>query len=190
MAKAKTKTKKPSTKKPVTKKPAAKPAASSKKKAGAKQPVLEAKTVAPKSTQVPKKPTTVPLSSGDVLAVSEAVPFHLEVMGLDGRVTVYTTNTGDLEVSPPEWMAVVPVTPCARRYLFLIQIYDDHKFAMLPMIDGAGAPRLPAAGGWVRPIVVGRLHLIGSDRLLSRRDIAGIIGGHTGKPGDTQPPNI
>ena len=190
MAKAKTKTKKPSTKKPVAKKAAAKSPASSTKKVGAKQPVLETEVAAPKSTQVPKKPTTVPVSSGDVLAVTEAVPFNLEVMGLDGRVTVYTANTAELEVSPPEWMAVVPLMPCARRYLFLIQIYDDHKFAMLPMIDGAGAPRLPAAGGWVRPIVVGRFHLIGSDRLLSRRDIAGIIGGHAGKPGDTQPPNI
>lgn len=188
MAKAKTKTKKPTSK--ATKKPPAKAPASAKKKAGVKQPVLEAKVAAPKATQVPKKPTTVPVASGAVLAASEAVPFHLEVMSLDGQVTVYTANTGDLEVSPPEWMAVVPVTPCARRYLFLIQIYDDHKFAMLPMIDGANAPRLPAAGGWVRPVVVGRFHLIGSDRLLSRRDIAGIIGGHSGKPGDSTPPNI
>ena len=187
---AKAKLKKKSSSKTAKKQPAAKPPASAKKKAGAKQPALEAKSAAPKATQVPKKPTTVPVASGAVLAASEAVPFHLEVMGLDGQVTVQTTTPGDLEVSPPEWMAVVPVTPCARRYLFLIQIYDDHKFAMLPMIDGAGAPRLPAAGGWVRPIVVGRLHLIGSDRLLSRRDIAGIIGGHSGKPGDSTPPNL
>jgi hypothetical protein len=47
----------------------------------------------------------------------------------------------------------------------------------------------PAAGGWVRPIVVGTFHLIGSDRLLSRRDIAGIIGSHAGKPGEAVPPN-
>ena len=177
MAKAKTPPKKSSTKKPAPKAPPP------------KQPAAAKKAPA-KPTQVPKKPTTVPVASGAVLAVSEAVPFHLEVMALDGQVTVYTANTGDLEVSPPEWMAVVPVTPCARRYLFLIQIYDgDRKFAMLPMIDGANAPRLPAAGGWVRPIVVGTFHLIGSDRLLSRRDIAGIIGGHTGKPGESVPPN-
>lgn len=189
MAKAKLKTKKSSSK-TAKKQPAAKPPVSAKKKAGATSPVLDTKVAPPTATQAPKKPTTVPVASGAVLAASEAVPFHLEVMGLDGQVTVYTANAGDLEVSPPEWMAVVPVTPCARRYLFLIQIYDDHKFAMLPMIDGANASRLPAAGGWVRPVVVGRFHLIGSDRLLSRRDIAGIIGGHTGKPGEAIPPNI
>ncbi len=178
MAKAKTAPKKTSTKKPAPKSTPPKKAAVAKKAPA-------------KPTQVPKKPTTVPVASGVVLAASEAVPFHLEVLALDGQVTVYTANTGDLVVSPPEWIAVVPVTPCARRYLFLIQIYDaDRKFAMLSMIDGAGAPRLPAAGGWLRPIVVGTFHLIGSDRLLSRRDIAGIIGGHAGKPGEAQPPNL
>lgn len=177
MAKAKT-APKTTTKKPT---PKAAPA----KKPG------PAKPASAKPTQVPKKPTTVPVASGAILAASEAVPFHLEVLALDGQVTVYTANAGDLVVSPPEWIAVVPVTPCARRYLFLIQIYDaDRKFAMLSMIDGASAPRMPAAGGWLRPIVVGTFHLIGSDRLLSRRDIASIIGGHTGKPGESVPPNI
>lgn len=190
MAKAKTKTKKPTPKAPPKKKPGAKPPASAKKKAGAKPPALETKAAAPKPTQVPKKPTTVPVASGDILAASEAVPFRLEVRQADGSVATHQPDQVD-EVSPPDWMAVVPVTPCARRYLFLIQIYDDdRKFAMLPMIDGAGAPRLPAAGGWFRPIVHGPLHLIGSDRLLTRRDIAGIIGGHAGKPGETVPPNI
>ena len=172
---------------PKVTKPAPKVAAPAPKVAKAKAP-----TPAPKppkkasGVQVPAKPTLVPPGS----LPGQDVAFALEVMAVTGEVAIYTAGTRDLAVSPPDWCAAAPTQPSPRRWLHLVQLNPDHDgFVILGALGGASAPRIPAAGGWARPIIEGPLRVIASDRLLARDELQRVLdGGHSGKPTPTEPP--
>ena len=182
--------------KPTTK-PAKKPAPKVAKAAPkVAKPAPKAAKAAPKiakmppkkasGVQVPAKPTHVSSSS----LPGAVVPFALEVMAVNGAVTVYTEGTVDLAISPPEWCAAAPTPPSPRRWLHLVQLNPANDgFVILGALGAASAPRIPASGGWARPIIDGPLRVIASERLLTRDELQIVLdGGHTGKPTPTEPP--
>ena len=162
-------------KQPVKKPPAAKPPA---KKPPAKKPALP----------VPGAQATTSTSGPPP---GKTVDFRLLTMSATGDTASYDQDTQALSISPPDWFAVEPTPPSPRRWLHLVQLEPDDGdgFIMLQAQDGASAPRLPAGAGWLRAIVDGKLRLVAADRLLTRADIARVLGGgHTGKPTPTEPP--
>ena len=118
--------------KPTTK-PAKKPAPKVAKAAPkVAKPAPKAAKAAPKvakvppkkasGVQVPAKPTHVSSSS----LPGAVVPFALEVMAVNGAVTVYTEGTVDLAISPPEWCAATVQRTTPRDDS--ARVIDHHGF--------------------------------------------------------------
>ncbi len=142
--------------------------------------------------KTPKKPpSTKPkaASAAEVKAwraATQAVDVTLEILTSDGIQTV----SGGTAVPAGRWFAAVPKTPSARRYHFVLQWQGKtKKFVLCHLVDGAGATRLPPAGGWSRALDTGKIHVLASDLPLTRPQIATIIGGHEPPTGVLKPPN-
>jgi hypothetical protein len=163
-----------------------------KKKTTKKTSTKPKPTTAPKTAAKakPKKPKGAPPPTAAEIkawrAASQRVDFRLEILTSDGIQTV----SGNTAVPAGRWFAAVPLVPVARRYHFVLQWQGiSKKFVLVHLVDGAGAARLPPAGGWSRALDAGKIHVIASDMLLTRRQIAAIIGGHEGSTGVAKPPN-
>jgi hypothetical protein len=167
-------------------KPPAKPSKAPPKpsKAPAKKPTSGKPTKAPA-----KKPPSAPAPSAAELAalkaVSSPVGFQVQILQVAGVQTVGSQTP----VPQGRWFAAVPTTPSPRRYHFLLQFEGStHHFALYSVVDGAGAPRLPPAPGYQRALFTGPVHVISSDRVLTRPEIAAIVGGHEPPSGLAKPP--
>jgi len=144
-----------------------------------------AKKSAPKKATKPKVEQVTAAEVTAWRAVTEVVDARIELLASDGIQTVSSANP----VPASRWFAAVPMTPSSRRYHFVMQWQDQSKkFVLCHLVDGAGATRVPSAGGWSRALETGRIHVIASDLLLSRPQIATLIGGHEGSTGTAKPP--
>lgn len=158
--------------------------------ADAEAPVATAPAAVESADAAPPAPTKVSLSVAEIEAASAAIDFHLLVLE-DGATTTYTEDTTEIMVGPPTWFALAPLEPTTRRYLYVLQKDESTGLiVLLQMMDGAGAVRVPPANGWLRAVVEGTLHLIGSELLLNREDFVALIGGHQGSPGSAKPPFV
>ncbi len=147
MAKAKTlkkaTTKKATTTKSTAKKSTAKKSTNTttKKKATAKKPTATTTTTA-------KAPPITLARRNLILSSTEFVPFRLLRRSAVGGVEDLMDAPKTTEVGPPDWFALEPTPPSARRYLYLYQqATHSPEFVFATMIDGAGATRMPASGG-------------------------------------------
>lgn len=143
------------------------------------------KKTAPKKASKPKLQQATPAEVTAWRAATQAVAIRVEILTGDGIQTV----SGATSVPAGSWFAAVPVMPSSRRYHFVMQWQGkSKKFVLCQLVDGAGATRLPPAAGWCRALESGAIHVLASDLLLTRAQIATLIGGHEGSAGTLKPP--
>lgn len=101
----------------------------------------------------------------------------------------------EIEIGPPTFFAVMLTAPIARRYLYLLQKETGtDEIVVLGLFDressesGGEGLRFPPSPAWARAIVDGTVHVLGANRLVSRREIVAFIGGHQPPPKPTKPP--
>jgi hypothetical protein len=100
------------------------------------------------------------------------------------------TVGGNTTIPAGRWFAAVPLVAPVRRYQYVLQWQGaSKKFVLCHLVDGSGTLRMPPANGWSRALDAGKLHVIASDLLLSRKQIAAVIGGHEPPIGPAKPPN-
>jgi hypothetical protein len=147
-----------------------------------------------KTTKAPKatKPAPAPKAGKATKAKIRAVAFHLEAF--DGDNVVPYDGPGDEHtVEPPTWFAVVPETPPAERYVYVLQRELPSRRVVLDMLADTGeqpATRIPPRGAWTRAIVDGTVHVLASDQALTRDDLSKYIGGHEPPTTPAKPPYI
>jgi hypothetical protein len=147
-----------------------------------------------------KKPISTPIEQPTQVSEytkAEIKALRASVQDVEVRVEVLTSTgiqkLARLEVPRGQWCAMFPKKPPARRYQYVLQWQADSPkgkdFILCHLVDGVGATRLPPANGWIRALDRGELQVLTSDVLLSRRQIAAIIGGHEPPSGIAKPPN-
>ncbi|MBK8255926.1 MAG: hypothetical protein IPK82_25075 [Polyangiaceae bacterium] len=125
-----------------------------------------------------------------------APPFQLTVLEKNGPRVL--GGAGDsFAVAPPTLFAATLLSPPEKRYLHLVQktthspIADELGLIVFLAVndcDESTTLRFPSAGTYLRAMVKGSVHVLASDKILTREQIIAHVGGHEPGPTHSRPP--
>lgn len=152
------------------------------------------KKKAPAKKSTAKKPSAKEALVKKAPAVEiSAIAFETSYLDEKGVEHKLTPEGEEIELAAGTWCALTIAPGVNKRFLYLLQAEENGAFVLYMLTDlKAVGPelmlRLPRTGAFLRTLVTGTLHVLGSNKQLSREQIAKHIGGHEPPPQQAKPP--